>query len=68
MRFQANTLKSLAAALVSGALATTVIMLAGAPRAEESAPAASLPMTEIPYYAEWASSPHAKRGAEPFNH
>ena len=68
MRVQASTLKSLVAALVSGALATTVITLAGAPRAEESSPAASLPTTEIPYYAEWASSPHARRDAEPFNH
>jgi hypothetical protein len=68
MRTQASTLKLVTAALVSGALATAIMTLAGAPRAEESAPAASLPTTEIPYYAEWASSPHAKRGAEPFNH
>jgi hypothetical protein len=28
----------------------------------------ALPFTEVPFYAEWASSPHARRAAEPFNH
>ena len=28
----------------------------------------ALPFTEVPFYAEWASSPHARRSGEPFNH
>jgi len=31
-------------------------------------PEASLPFTAVPFYADWASSPHARRGAEAFNH
>jgi cytochrome c7-like protein len=71
MRIPVSVLKSIVASLLSGSLAAASIMLVGAPRAEEAAPAGAhgmLPTTEIPYYAEWASSPHAKRGAEPFNH
>ena len=36
--------------------------------AAPAAPAGSLPLAEIPFYAEWASSPHANHAAEPFNH
>jgi hypothetical protein len=40
--------------------------------AEPPAPAAALPglipATQIPFYAEWAGSPHARRDAEEFNH
>ena len=34
------------------------------------APASSgtIPLSQVPFYAEWASSPHANRNAEPFNH
>jgi hypothetical protein len=28
----------------------------------------SIPAAEVPFYAEWASSPHAKKAAEEFNH
>lgn len=42
------------------------------PEAEEVQDAlaakANVPMTEIPFFADWASSPHADRSAEPFNH
>jgi hypothetical protein len=73
-----------AAALLTGGLSGAVLMLASAPHAQTigptdtAAPAAappaalvpagSIPMTEVPFYAEWASSPHAKRDAEEFNH
>jgi len=33
-----------------------------------STPPASIPATEVPFFADWASSPHANRAAEPFNH
>jgi hypothetical protein len=33
-----------------------------------SIPPGMIPTTEVPNYAEWASSPHANRSAEPFNH
>ena len=32
------------------------------------APTGFVPMTSIPFYADWASSPHADKKAEPFNH
>ncbi len=47
---------------------------AAPPAAAPAAPAASpampgyLPMAEIPFYAEWASSPHGDHKAEAFNH
>jgi hypothetical protein len=37
------------------------------PPAGEATPSA-LPFTDVPFYAEWASSPHARRSAEAFNH
>ena len=40
---------------------------AAAPAATE-APAGSIPTADVPFYAEWASSPHANKKAEPFNH
>ncbi len=40
---------------------------AAAPVPEPALPG-SVPATEIPFFAEWASSPHANRKAEPFNH
>jgi hypothetical protein len=33
-----------------------------------AAPAGMVPITQVPFYAEWASSPHAKATAEEFNH
>jgi Cytochrome c7 and related cytochrome c len=39
-----------------------------APAAAEPAASGALPFTEVPFYADWASSPHARRSAEPFNH
>ncbi len=35
---------------------------------EAPAPTGFVPMTSIPFYADWASSPHANSKAEPFNH
>jgi hypothetical protein len=31
-------------------------------------PPGMIPTTQVPFYADWASSPHADRKAEPFNH
>ena len=39
-----------------------------APPPAAPAPAGMLPVTEIPFHADWASSPHAKRQAIPFNY
>ncbi len=41
---------------------------AASPPAGEPAGPGALPFTEVPFYAEWASSPHARRAAEAFNH
>lgn len=70
--------KAVAAALLSGGLAAAALMLATQLRAQTPAPAAapaatlvpagSIPVADVPFYAEWASSPHAKRDAEEFNH
>ena len=68
--------KQLAIALVAGSFTSSAILLTNALRAQTSetaapapvAPAGMLPTTEIPFYPDWASSPHANRAAEPFNH
>jgi hypothetical protein len=33
-----------------------------------AAPAGMISATDVPFYADWASSPHANKKAEPFNH
>jgi len=77
----------LAAALVTGGLTASALLMAPQllaqtpqpaaappPAAAEPAPApvpvpaGSIATSEVPFYADWASSPHAKRSAEPFNH
>ncbi len=40
--------------------------MAAAEEVQSEAP--GLPFDQIPFYAEWASSPHANHKAEPFNH
>ena len=35
---------------------------------DNPAPAGFMPMADVPFFAEWASSPHANKKAEPFNH
>ena len=49
-----------------------VVLIGGTPYAqtEPAAPAApgSVPTTDVPFYPEWATSPHAKRTSEAFNH
>jgi Cytochrome c7 and related cytochrome c len=42
--------------------------LAQSPPPPPAASSGSLPFTQVPFYAEWAGSPHANRSAEPFNH
>lgn len=54
------------AVVSSGGLARA--QSAAPPPAGEPAATGSLPFTEVPFYAEWASSPHAHRSAEAFNH
>lgn len=72
--------KVLAAALLTGGLTAGALILTTQLRAQTAAPATptssaaaavpagSVPATEIPFYADWASSPHADHGAEAFNH
>lgn len=38
------------------------------PAALSSAPAGTIPATAVPFFAEWASSPHAERSARAFTH
>ncbi len=47
--------------------ATSPVPAASLPAIASSGPA-SIPVAEVPFYAEWASSPHALRSAEPFTH
>ena len=65
------------AALVSAGLASGLVFWGGgvskaqapAPDATANAPSPGLvPETAIPFYAEWAGSPHAHRSSEAFNH
>ncbi len=73
MRSQSRIVAPFATAILCGGIAASLILLASAPLAQNAAPSAvaqpgMLPMVEVPFYAEWASSPHARRAAEPFNH
>jgi hypothetical protein len=73
--------KVLVAALLTGSLSAGMLMLATQLRAQTPAPealpaatatapavAGSIPTTDVPFYADWASSPHANLSAEAFNH
>jgi len=67
-RKQPTILRKLAS---SALLFLVALLLSGAAAAQNSsAPTAtaSIPATEIPFFGDWASSPHADRSAEPFNH
>jgi hypothetical protein len=89
MSKQTSTARLLAAALLSGGLATGAMFVTSrtlaqttspapaAPAAPAAAPApaaatplraGSMPLADVPFYAEWASSPHANHKAEAFNH
>jgi hypothetical protein len=65
-------LKLGAAVLTVGTLAAGIVMLAQVtPHAQTPAPAApagAVPTSDVPFYSEWAGSPHALRSAEAFNH
>ncbi len=59
--------------LLSAGLAAGLGLSIGGPRAQtapapQAEPAGALPFAEVPFYSEWASSPHANRSAEAFNH
>jgi hypothetical protein len=65
----------LSLALVSGGLSTGIAFwLGGTPKAQtsETPPSAAAPgsvaVTDVPFYAEWAGSPHARRTAEAFTY
>jgi hypothetical protein len=71
--------KILAAALLTGGLSTSALMLTTQLRAQAPAPLppapvatpvppGSIPIADVPFYAEWASSPHAHATAEAFTH
>ena len=84
MSSQGRVSKIIAAALVTGGVSAGTLMLATQLRAQTPpaaaeptppsaapAPAAAPGMistTDVPYYAEWVTSPHANRSAEEFNH
>jgi hypothetical protein len=71
MRQQSRILAPFATAILCGAIAAAAALLASTPRAQNATPEVPpgmLPTVEVPFYAEWASSPHAHRAAEPFNH
>jgi len=58
----------LAATLSSG----MVLLVAGTPHAQTEpaapSPPGSIPAIEVPFYAEWVTSPHAHRASEAFTH
>jgi len=61
-----GSLRAQTAAPASPAPAAVAAPAPAAPVA--AAPAGMIPLTDVPFYAEWASSPHANRAAEAFNH
>jgi hypothetical protein len=80
MSTKGRNAKALAAALLTGCLSAGALMLATKlqaqtpPAAPAAAPTAapasagSIPTADVPFYADWAGSPHADHKAEPFNH
>jgi hypothetical protein len=84
MSDQSRIPKLLAAALLSGGLAASAVFFAGGPHAQTAAPdpatpappaaavapipAGMMPVAQVPFYAEWASSPHANAKSEAFRH
>ncbi len=73
MSFQSTILKLLAASILCGGITAGAALLVSAPHAQDAAPSAVSPpgmlsTVEVPFYAEWIGSPHARRAAEPFNH
>ncbi len=58
----------LTAILASG----LVVLVGGSPYAQTNpttpASPGSVAATDVPFYAEWTASPHARRASEPFNH
>jgi hypothetical protein len=77
MSIRALVSKTLAAALLTSGLTAGALILATQLRAQTPPPAAqpatplppgSIPTTDVPFYADWASSPHANHSAEAFNH
>ena len=68
-----RTVTLLTASVLGGGLTAGVMLLGSAPHAQDTASppamrAGILPTFEVPFYAEWASSPHANRAAEAFKH
>jgi Cytochrome c7 and related cytochrome c len=67
--------KLIAVALTAGGVSAGVLLLAAGlhaqtpmPTATPAPPPGMIPTTEVPFYAEWAGSPHANHAAEEFNH
>ena len=72
--------KILAAALLAGGLSAAALVMAPqlraqtppggapAPAAAPAPPPGMISTTQVPFYADWASSAHADHKAEPFNH
>jgi Cytochrome c7 and related cytochrome c len=58
------------AALAIGTAAGLILLEDPAPQAQpQTAPAAgTIPTSDVPFYAAWTGSPHARRSAEAFNH
>ena len=71
-RISAVLLAALVTASISTAIAfwasTTLRAQTPAPAGAPTSPAGSIAVTEIPFHAEWASSPHAQKGSVPFTY
>jgi hypothetical protein len=59
-----------AAALASGSLVTAIAFWASTSLMAQTpaGPSDSIPVTEVPFYSEWAASPHAQKGSVPFTY
>ena len=58
----------LSAALACGGLATALAFWVGTSLMAQTPAAGTIPVTEVPFYAEWAASPHAQKGSVPFTY
>lgn len=54
--------------VAAGAMLSPTAVAQGPSAQPPTAAVSSIPTTQVPFFADWASSPHADRAAMPFNH
>src|ERR1700750_2616903 len=58
----------LSTALASGSFATAFAFWVSTSPMAQTPAVSTIPATEVPFYPEWAASPHAQKGSVPFTY